>query len=202
MDTVSTVSRRLRILLAVLSGLLVMTVAGCKADASPTVAPTWDLREVPDQIDISTPDGWVRLDPDKGETADELTIAQAAPSSDNVPGINVMHYSPDIVATFVSPDTLEEDLHRYRDQSMKDWTAESTRYYSDTKTLPDRTIDGVLAAGFSGTFHSGGESFPSQVWYVWREDGMWRIFIDGFPGADEIPAELLDAIDTIHWTVP
>ena len=145
-DTVSTVSRRLRILLAVLSGLLVMTVAGCKADASPTVAPTRDLREVPDQIDISTPDGWVRLDPDKGETADELTIAKAAPSSDNVPGINVMHYSPDIVATFVSPDTLEEDLHRYRDQSMKDWTAESTRYYSDTKTLPDRTIDGVIIA--------------------------------------------------------
>ena len=32
--------------------------------------------------------------------------------------------------------------------------------------------------------------FPFQIWFIWREDGLWRIEIRGFEGASIIPGTL------------
>ena len=41
----------------------------------PVPSATWVLRDNADVVDIDVPDGWVRLDPAKGETAANLKIA-------------------------------------------------------------------------------------------------------------------------------
>ncbi|MDN6567139.1 MAG: hypothetical protein L0K65_08840, partial [Actinomyces sp.] len=43
---------------------------------------------------------------------------------------------------------------------------------------------------------------PCDMWAVWREDGMWRIYVGGFEGDTTIPPELLDALDTLQWHAP
>ena len=74
-------------------------------------------------------------------------------------------------------------------------------YITDAEVLPDRTIGGSPAYGYTGvlTFDDGVKR-PAQQWLIWREDGMWYIKVVGFD--DEIPPELLAALDTITWTTP
>ena len=198
-----------RALVLVTSCVLLFLSACSSPDPGPSA--TWVLRDNADVVDIDVPDGWVRLDPAKGETAANLSIVSS--SREHREGINVMYYSHEsvgfaagYVGPFFGPDTLEDDLHAYRDRMRDDWLdtdgGTDSLFYTDTSLLPDREIDGYLAAGFSGQYHRDGVVYPAEVWCVWREDGVWEIYIKGFPDEDDIPQELLDAVGTIRWTVP
>ena len=89
---------------------------------------------------------------------------------------------------------------------LEDWLDKDedtdSRFFTDTSLLPDREIDGYLAAGFSGKFHLDGVVYPTDYWCVWREDGVWEVSVLGFPDEEGIPQELLDAVGTIRWTLP
>lgn len=194
----------------VLVTVVVLFLSACSSP-DPVPSATWVLRDSADVVDIDVPDGWVRLDPAKGETAANLSIVSS--SREHREGINVMYYSHEsvgfaagYVGPFFGPDTLEDDLHAYRDRMRDDWLdtdgGTDSLFYTDTSLLPDREIDGYLAAGFSGQYHRDGVVYPAEVWCVWREDGVWEIYIKGFPDEDDIPQELLDAVGTIRWTVP
>ncbi len=191
--------------------LVVLLLLSACSSPDPVPSATWVLRDSADVVDIDVPDGWVRLDPAKGETAANLSIVSS--SREHREGINVMYYSHEsvgfaagYVGPFFGPDTLEDDLHAYRDRMRDDWLdtdgGTDSLFYTDTSLLPDREIDGYLAAGFSGQYHRDGVVYPAEVWCVWREDGVWEIYIKGFPDEDDIPQELLDAVGTIRWTVP
>ena len=191
--------------------LVVLLLLSACSSPDPVPSATWVLRDSADVVDIDVPDGWVRLDPAKGETAANLSIVSS--SREHREGINVMYYSHEsvgfaagYVGPFFGPDTLEDDLHASRDRMRDDWLdtdgGTDSLFYTDTSLLPDREIDGYLAAGFSGQYHRDGVVYPAEVWCVWREDGVWEIYIKGFPDEDDIPQELLDAVGTIRWTVP
>ena len=191
--------------------LVVLLLLSACSSPDPVPSAKWVLRDSADVVDIDVPDGWVRLDPAKGETAANLSIVSS--SREHREGINVMYYSHEsvgfaagYVGPFFGPDTLEDDLHAYRDRMRDDWLdtdgGTDSLFYTDTSLLPDREIDGYLAAGFSGQYHRDGVVYPAEVWCVWREDGVWEIYIKGFPDEDDIPQELLDAVGTIRWTVP
>jgi len=56
-----------------------------------------------------------------------------------------------------------------------------------------RAIGGSEAWGYSGMGKIVGQEdklFPFQIWFIWREDGLWRIEIRGFEGASIIPGTL------------
>ena len=196
----------------VLVTVVLLLLSACSSD-DPVPSATWVLRDNADVVDIDVPDGWVRLDPAKGETVAYLTIAKGAPAKEHREGVNVMYHSHESLSfvyrysgPFFGPDTLEADLHAYRDKVLEDWLDKDedtdSRFFTDTSLLPDREIDGYLAAGFSGQYHRDGVVYPTDVWCVWREDGLWRVFVLGFPDEEGIPQELLDAVGTIRWTLP
>lgn len=62
-----------------------------------------------------------------------------------------------------------------------------------TVFLGSRAIGGSEAWGYSGMGKIVGQEdklFPFQIWFIWREDGLWRIEIRGFEGASIIPGNL------------
>ncbi|VEH68942.1 Uncharacterised protein [Arachnia propionica] len=62
-----------------------------------------------------------------------------------------------------------------------------------TVFLGSRAIGGSEAWGYSGMGKIVGQEdklFPFQIWFIWREDGLWRIEIRGFEGASIIPGTL------------
>ena len=92
----------------------------------PVPSATWVLRDSADVVDIDVPEGWVRLDPAKGETAANLKIV--SPSREHRESISVMYHSHESLSfvygysgPFFGPDTLEDDLHAYRDRMREDW---------------------------------------------------------------------------------
>ena len=191
--------------------LVVLLLLSACSSPDPVPSATWVLRDSADVVDIDVPEGWVRLDPAKGETAANLKIV--SPSREHRESISVMYHSHESLSfvygysgPFFGPDTLEDDLHAYRDGMREDWVNRDgdmdSRFFTDTSLLPDREIDGYLAAGFSGQYHLDGAVYPTDVWCVWREDGVWEVYVLGFPDEDDIPQELLDAVGTIRWTIP
>ncbi len=195
--------------LVLVTSCVLLFLSACSSP-DPVPSATWVLRDNADVVDIDVPDGWVRLDPAKGETAANLKIA--SPSREHREGISVSRYSNDVLEfsgydyPYSGLDSLEDDLHAYRDRMREDWVNRDgdtdSRFFTDTSLLPDREIDGYLAAGFSGQYHRDGVVYPTDVWCVWREDGLWRVFVLGFPDEEDIPQELLDAVGTIRWTLP
>ena len=82
---------------------------------------------------------------------------------------------------------------------MKD--RENTGSVKDAHLLEPRLIGGSSARGFEGIFtFNDGVDYPAQCWKVWREDGLWTIFVVGDPGTSTVPSELIDVLDTVEWT--
>lgn len=67
------------------------------------------------------------------------------------------------------------------------------------KKLPPRIIDKLQTCGYSGYEVHENRKYFVYYWFVWRHDGMWEIFINSDPDADEIPRELVKTLDTIRW---
>lgn len=194
---------RRHLLSAALALTLVVGLTACDAEPlaapsqspSPTASVSWSERRVADEVTLTVPEGRTRLSREDSGSSSELTIAQAAPGWENIPGIFTVHSIPD--ALMEGPDY---DVSAYRDRIRGDY--EKQGGFTDTSLLPDRTVGDSPAYGFTGTFHSRGGSHPCDMWAVWREDGMWRIYVCGFEGDTTIPPELLDALDTLQRHAP
>ena len=63
------------------------------------------------------------------------------------------------------------------------------------KKLPPRIIDKLQTCGYSGYEVHENRKYFVYYWFVWRHDGMWEIFINSDPDADEIPRELVKTLD-------
>ena len=193
---------------AILLGLMMgALLVACGNQSDP--APSWSLRSAdgkPDAVSIKVPDGWFLVDRDEGKADAELTVSRTAGAKDDFSGFTILNSLPGDVVPPDGPADVENYLHKERDHFITDRSVVPTsnepiqRYFTDATSLPDRKIDGNLAAGMSGLYHSSGVDYSTQVWFVWRSDGLWEIWTVGLPGGDGIPQELLDAIDTIHWT--
>lgn len=154
-----------------------------------------------DTINIDVPAGWVRSDLEDHVTP--LYIIQEGHQdirSRSAPGIRASYESPGTHLSIYSPPPMPDlDIGSRRDSSMEGGIRND--YITDAEVLPDRTIGGSPAYGYTGVFtFDDGIKRPAQQWLIWREDGMWYIKVVGFD--DEIPPELLAALDTITWTIP
>lgn len=72
-----------------------------------------------------------------------------------------------------------------------------------TVFLGSRAIGGSEAWGYSGMGKIVGQEdklFPFQIWFIWREDGLWRIEIRGFEGASIIPGTLTQPDGIVRTT--
>lgn len=72
-----------------------------------------------------------------------------------------------------------------------------------TVFLGSRAIGGSEAWGYSGMGKIVGQEdklFPFQIWFIWREDRLWRIEIRGFEGASIIPGTLTQPDGIVRTT--
>ena len=174
-------------------------VAGCVAssDQEPAPSVSWEERKIHDAVTIDVPDGWVLVDKENRPPAYDLVVAPNLDSSPPV-GVWIRNYPP--YFTMQGPDF---DLKARRDQSM----ADAEKRGSDRVTAPlgPRQIGGSEAWGYASMGKIIGEEgklFPNQTWFVWREDGLWRIEVRGFSDTNTIPAELIGMLDTISFIRP
>ena len=185
-------------------GAAAIILAGCVPGVSgngSTPSPTWNMRMSADTISIDVPAGWVRDSSEDYITP--LYIVQEGHQgihSRSAPGIRASYESPGTHLSIYSPPPMPDlDIGSRRDSSMEGGIRNN--YITDAEVLPDRTIGGSPAYGYTGVFtFDDGVKRPAQQWLIWREDGMWYIKVVGFD--DEIPPELLAALDTITWTIP
>lgn len=185
-------------------GAVAIILAGCVPSVSgngSTPSPTWNMRMSADTISIDVPAGWVRDSSEDYITP--LYIVQEGHQgirSRSAPGIRASYESPGTHLSIYSPPPMPDlDIGSRRDSSMEGGIRNN--YITDAEVLPDRTIGGSPAYGYTGVFtFDDGVKRPAQQWLIWREDGMWYIKVVGFD--DEIPPELLAALDTITWTIP
>ena len=72
-----------------------------------------------------------------------------------------------------------------------------------TVFLGSRAIGGSEAWGYSGMGKIVGQEdklFPFQIWFIWREDRLWRVEIRGFEGASIIPGTLTQPDGIVRTT--
>lgn len=171
------------------------------AFSSPQSSPEeWNVRETPDTMTATPPEGWIILDPEAGESYWSFAIARAAPAWENVPGVIAYNVSPQwICGLYHQLPTAKFDLEAISRQTKKD--RETIGTVKDAHLLEPRLIGGSSARGFEGIFtFNDGVDYPAQCWKVWREDGLWTIFVVGDPGTSTVPSELIDVLDTVEWT--
>ncbi|WP_076465929.1 hypothetical protein [Actinomyces mediterranea] len=195
-----------RLLVRATAALLVTVplVAGCACaeddpSSSQSSAEQWHERSTPDAMTATPPEGWIILDPEAGETYENFTIARAAPSWENVPGISAYNDPPDRVLGLYHLPRPDFDLEAHLKQAMTD--REKTGQVKDTRLLDPRMIDGSSAWGYEGIFtFNDSVDYPSQCWEVWREDGLWTIYVTGDPGTTTVPVELINVLDSVEWS--
>lgn len=185
-------------------GAAAIILAGCVPGVSgsgSTPSPTWNMRMSADTISIDVPAGWVR-DSSEDYITPLYIVQEGHQNTHNAPGIRANYMSPGVYLSITSPPPMPDlEVGRHRDSFMNSST--KTGHVTDAEVLPDRTIGGSPAYGYTGIFtFDDGIRRPAQQWLVWREDGMWIIRVTGFESETAIPPELLDALDTITWTIP
>ena len=195
-------------LLAALLTAIVVLLSACTGGPTPTS--TWSLRgtgDEPDGVTATVPPGWYLEERDPKAHDVRLSIILKEPAgADSFAGITIMNRLPGIAMPPNGPDDVENYLHERRDRTIKYRSIVPSAQHDVSRDLtmavplPDRTIDGYFATGLTGFYHNNEEVYPVQLWFVWRNDGIWEIWASGLLGADEVPPEIIDAVDTIHWT--
>ena len=194
-------------LMAALLAAIVVLLSACTGGPTPTS--TWSLRgtsDEPDGVTATVPPGWYLEEQDPKTHDVRLSILKEPAGADPFAGITIMNWLPGIAMPPNGPDDVENYLHKERDRTIKYQSIVPSpqqsirRYFTMAVPLADRTIDGYFATGLTGFYHNNEEVYPVQVWFVWRNDGLWKIWVVGPLKTNEVPQELIDAVDTIHWT--
>ena len=122
------------------------------AFSSPQSSPEeWNVRDTPDTMTATPPEGWIILDPEACESYWSFAIARAAPAWENVPGVIAYNVSPKwICGLYHQLPTARFDLEAISRQTKKD--RETTGTVKDAHLLEPRLIGGSSARGFEGIF--------------------------------------------------
>ena len=152
-----------------------------------------------DYFHMKIPSGWKSLNRNEYVGMASYRLVRQAENSSSFTGIQVIRIAPEHFRGATSDadgDNRKVDMSKYCIESMSD--ARKVGVVS-VKKLPPRIIDKLQTCGYSGYEVHENRKYFVYYWFVWRHDGMWEIFINSDPDADEIPRELVKALDTIRW---
>lgn len=152
-----------------------------------------------DYFHMKIPSGWKSLNRNEYVGMASYRLVRQAENSSSFTGIQVIRIAPEHFRGATSDadsDNRKVDMSKYCIESMSD--ARKVGVVS-VKKLPPRIIDKLQTCGYSGYEVHESRKYFVYYWFVWRHDGMWEIFINSDPDADEIPRELVKTLDTIRW---
>ena len=152
-----------------------------------------------DYFHMKIPDGWRSLNRNEYVGMASYRLVRQAENSSSFTGIQVFRIDPEHFRRATSDadgDNRKVDMSKYCIESMSD--ARKVGVVS-VKKLPARIIDKLQTCGYSGYEVHENRKYFVYYWFVWRHDGMWEINIYSDPDSNEIPQELLKALDTIRW---
>lgn len=152
-----------------------------------------------DYLHMKIPSGWKSLNRNEYVGMASYRLVRQAENSSSFTGIQVIRIAPEHFRGATSDadgDNRKVDMSKYCIESMSD--ARKVGVVS-VKKLPPRIIDKLQTCGYSGYEVHENRKYFVYYWFVWRHDGMWEIFINSDPDADEIPRELVKTLDTIRW---
>ena len=152
-----------------------------------------------DYFHIKISSGWKSLNRNEYVGMASYRLVRQAENSSSFTGIQVIRIAPEHFRGATSDadgDNRKVDMSKYCIESMSD--ARKVGVVS-VKKLPPRIIDKLQTCGYSGYEVHESRKYFVYYWFVWRHDGMWEIFINSDPDADEIPRELVKTLDTIRW---
>lgn len=181
--------------------LAACTGASIKVDSSSSrfvrVGPIVDEA---DPINIAIPEGWLdNTQAYESSPISRLRIEKEPGKNGNVTGLRADRMRPEIVAAVDESESIAVDIWSYRNGEFDD--ALEAVSISGGVLLPARVIDGQVAPGYQlSVTEPDGRSYEARTWFVLRRDGVWEISVISELGSKVFPQELLDAIDTIHWT--
>lgn len=152
-----------------------------------------------DYFHMKIPSGWKSLNRNEYVGMASYRLVRQAENSSSFTGIQVIRIAPEHFRGATSDadgDNRKVDMSKYCIESMSD--ARKVGVVS-VKKLPPRIIDKLQTCGYSGYEVHENRKYFVYYWFVWRHDGMWEIFINSDPDANEIPRELVKTLDTIRW---
>lgn len=152
-----------------------------------------------DYFHMKIPSGWKSLNRNEYVGMASYRLVRQAENSSSFTGIQVIRIAPEHFRGATSDadgDNRKVDMSKYCIESMSD--ARKVGVVS-VKKLPPRIIDKLQTCGYSGYEVHENRKYFVYYWFVWRHDGMWEIFINSDPDADEIPRELVKTLDMIRW---
>lgn len=152
-----------------------------------------------DYFHMKIPSGWKSLNRNEYVGMASYRLVRQAENSSSFTGIQVIRIAPEHFRGATSDadgDNRKVDMSKYCIESMSD--ARKVGVVSVKKLLP-RIIDKLQTCGYSGYEVHENRKYFVYYWFVWRHDGMWEIFINSDPDADEVPRELVKTLDTIRW---
>ena len=152
-----------------------------------------------DYFHMKIPSGWKSLNRNEYVGMASYRLVRQAENSSSFTGIQVIRIAPEHFRGATSDadgDNRKVDMSKYCIESMSD--ARKVGVVS-VKKLPPRIIDKLQTCGYSGYEVHESRKYFVYYWFVWRHDGIWEIFINSDPDADEIPRELVKTLDTIRW---
>ena len=157
---------------------------------------------VMDNFRMEVPSGWRFLDPGEYQgMSPSYWIVRQGQNSSSFASMRVFHISPERIGAYYGTsdadgDNLKIDIKKYCSKTLLEAKKAGTL---NVKNFPCRIIDKLQACGYSGYEMRENRRYFANFWFVWRHDGMWEINIYSDPDSNEIPQELLKALDTIRW---
>ena len=197
--TLNTLLGYLRYFLCLLSLFAILGCSHSRPESSSSYMTPVANTNLSDYFHMKIPDGWRSLNRNEYVGMASYRLVRQAENSSSFTGIQVIRIDPEHFRRATSDadgDNRKVDMSKYCIESMFD--AREVGVVS-VKKLPARIIDKLQTCGYSGYEMHENRKYFVHYWFVWRHDGMWEIFINSDPDADEIPRELVKALDTIRW---
>lgn len=197
--TLNTLLGYLRYFLCLLSLFAILGCSHSRPESSSSYMTPVANTNLSDYFHMKIPDGWRSLNRNEYVGMASYRLVRQAENSSSFTGIQVIRIDPEHFRRATSDadgDNRKVDMSKYCIKSMFD--ARKVGVVS-VKKLPARIIDKLQTCGYSGYEMHENRKYFVHYWFVWRHDGMWEIFINSDPDADEIPRELVKALDTIRW---
>ena len=197
--TLNTLLGYLRYFLCLLSLFVILGCSHSRPESSSSYMTPVANINLSDYFHMKIPDGWRSLNRNEYVGMASYRLVRQAENSSSFTGIQVFRIDPEHFRRATSDadgDNRKVDMSKYCIESMSD--ARKVGVVS-VKKLPARIIDKLQTCGYSGYEMHENRKYFIYYWFVWRHDGMWEIFINSDPDADEIPRELVKALDTIRW---
>lgn len=197
--TLNTLLGYLRYFLCLLSLFAILGCSHSRPESSSSYMTPVANTNLSDYFHMKIPDGWRSLNRNEYVGMASYRLVRQAENSSSFTGIQVIRIDPEHFRRATSDadgDNRKVDMSEYCIESMFD--ARKVGVVS-VKKLPARIIDKLQTCGYSGYEMHENRKYFVHYWFVWRHDGMWEIFINSDPDADEIPRELVKALDTIRW---